>query len=52
MRPAQVQGIQDLINGSEVKAILISGWILPIGGVASEKRVRLQPVQLACFKCF
>ena len=29
-------------------AILLKGWILPIGGASSEECVRLQPAQQAC----
>ena len=30
-------------------AILLNGWILPIGGASAAKGLRLQPAQLACF---
>ena len=36
------------IAGSKVKAILLNGWILPIGGGSSE-RVCVQPANQACF---
>ena len=44
--------------GSEVTAILPSGWILSIGGASAVKALCMQPAQQACFlttffcKCF
>ena len=35
-------------NGLKVTAILMNGWILPIGGVLAVKGLRLQPAQQAC----
>ena len=37
------------ITGSKVTAILLKGWILPIGGALAVKGLRLQPGQQACF---
>ena len=31
------------ITGSKVTAILVNGWILPIGGASAVKGLRLQP---------
>ena len=39
------------ITGSKVTAILLNGWILPIGG-ASSGRVCAQPAKQACFHKF
>ena len=36
------------INGFKVTAILLNGWILPVGGVALG-RVSAQPAKQACF---
>ena len=36
-------------TGSKVTAILMNGWILPIGGISSVKGLRLQPAQQAGF---
>ena len=36
------------ITGSKVTAILLSGWILPIGGASTVKGLRLLPAQQAC----
>ena len=43
-----LEGEQNRITGSKVTAILLNGWILPIGGDASGKGLRLQPAQQAC----
>ena len=40
---------QNRFSGSKVRAIFLNWWIWPIVGVASEKGLRLQPVQQACF---
>ena len=40
---------QNPISGSKVTAILLKGWILPIGGASWGEGLRLQPVQQACF---
>ena len=37
-------------NGLKVTAILLNGWILPIGGASAVKGLRLQPAQQACVK--
>jgi hypothetical protein len=37
------------ITGSKGTAILLNGWILPIGGASAVKGLRLQPGQQACF---
>ena len=37
------------ITGSKATAILLNGWILPIGGVSAMKGLRLQPAQQVCF---
>ena len=44
-----LEGYLHCINGSKVMAIMLNGWILPIGGVASVLGLRLQPVQQACY---
>ena len=43
-----LKGYQNFIIGSKVTAILLSGWILPIGGVALA-RVSAQPAKQASF---
>ena len=43
------QGHQNPISGSKVTAILLKGWILPIGEASSGEGLRLQPAQQACF---
>ena len=43
------EGHQNPISGSKVMAILLEGWILPIGGASSGEGLRLQPAQQACF---
>ena len=45
---SNLKGHQNCIIGSKVTAILLKGWILPFGGVASKKGLRLQPAQQAC----
>ena len=42
------EGHQNPISGSKVTAILLKGWILPIGGASSGEGLPLQPVQQAC----
>ena len=42
------EGQQNRTTGSKVTAILLNGWILPVGGVASGK-VCAQPAKQACF---
>ena len=44
-----LEGHLNRITGSKVTAILLNGWILPIGGALAVKGLRLQPAQLACF---
>ena len=43
------KGQQNPFSGSKVTAILLKGWILPIGGASSGEGLRLQPVQQACY---
>ena len=43
------EGHQNPISGSKVTAILLKGWILPIGGASAGEGLRLQPAQQACF---
>ena len=42
------KGYPNCIIGSQIKAFLLIMWILPAGGVASE-RVCAQPVKQACY---
>ena len=37
------------ITGAKVMAILLNGWVLPIGGSSAVKGLRLRPAQLACY---
>ena len=37
------------ITGSKVWAILLNGWIFPIGEASAVKGLRLQPAPQACF---
>ena len=39
---------QNPISGSKVRAILLKGWLLPIGGASAVEGLRLQPAQQAC----
>ena len=41
------KGHPNRITGSKVTAILLNGWILPIGGASEVKGLRLQPAQQA-----
>ena len=43
------EGYPNCITGLKVTAILLNGWILPIGRTSSVKGLRLQPAQQACF---
>ena len=43
------EGHQNRISGSKVMAILLKGWILPIGGASTGEGLRLQPTQQPCF---
>ena len=43
------KGHQNRINGSKVTAILLKGWILPIGGASLGEGLHLQPAQQACY---
>ena len=43
------EGHPNRITGSKVTAILLNGWILPVGGVASG-RVCAQPAKQACYQ--
>ena len=42
------EGHQNPISGSKVTAVLLKGWILPIGGASAGEGLRLQPAQQAC----
>ena len=42
------KGHQNLISGSKVMAILLKGWILPVGGASALEGLRMQPAQQAC----
>ena len=44
-----LEGHLNCITGSKVTAILLNGWILPIGEASAVKILRLQPAQQACF---
>ena len=46
------EGHQNLISGSKVTAILLKGWIWPIGGASAGEGLRLQPAQQACLVFF
>ena len=43
-----LEGHQNCITGSKVTAILLNGWILPIGGASAVKGLCLQPA--ACMQ--
>ena len=43
------EGHQNPISGLKVKAILLKGWIMPIGGALVWEGLRLQPAQQDCF---
>ena len=43
------EGHKNLISGSKVTAILLKGWIRPIGEASPGEGLRLQPAQQACF---
>ena len=43
------EGHQNSNSGSKVTAILLKGWILPIGEDSAGEGLRLQPAQQACF---
>ena len=43
------KGHQNPTSGSKVTAILLKGWIWPIGEASAGKGLRLQPAQQACF---
>ena len=45
-----LEGHPNLNTGSEVTAILLNGWALPIGRASVVKGLRLQPAQQACLK--
>ena len=40
-----LEGHPNHITGAKVTAILLNGWVLPIGGASAVKGVHLQPVQ-------
>ena len=42
------KGHQNPIDGSKVTAILLRGWILPIGAASAGEGLRLQRAQQAC----
>ena len=44
-----LKGYPNRITDSKVTAILLYGWILPIGGASAVKGLRLLPAQQACF---
>ena len=44
-----IKGHPNRFTGSKVTAILMNGWILPVGGASAMKGLRLQPAQQACF---
>ena len=44
------EGHQNSISGSKVTAILLKGWIWPIGEASEGEGLRLQPAQQACFQ--
>ena len=44
-----LEGHQNPISGSKVTAILLKGWILPIGGASAGEGLHLQPLQQACY---
>ena len=43
------KGHPNPISGSKVTAILLKGWILPIGRASSGEGLCMQPAQQACF---
>ena len=43
------KGHQDPLSGSKVMAILLKGWVWPIGEASAGEGLRLQPAQQACF---
>ena len=43
-----LKGHPNRITGSKVTAILLNGWILPIGGASAVEGLRLQSAQQAC----
>ena len=43
-----LEGHPNRITGSKVTAILVNGWILPIGGASAVEGLCLQPAQQAC----
>ena len=47
-----LEGHPNRITGLKVTAILLNGWILPIGGASAVKGLRLQPAHQACFAPF
>ena len=49
MEILNLEGYPNCITGSKVTAILLNGWILPIGAASAVKGLRLQPAQQACF---
>ena len=46
------EGHQIPISGPKVLAILLKGWILPIGGASVGQGLRLQPAQQASLNIF
>ena len=48
LKVLNLQRHPNCITGSKVAAILLNGWILPIGGASAVKGLRLQPAQQAC----
>ena len=43
------EGHKNPISGSKVTAILLKGWIWPIGEASAGEGLRLQPAQQTCF---
>ena len=43
-----LKGHQNPISGSKVTAILLKGWIWPVGEASAGEGLRLQPAQQAC----
>ena len=46
------EGHPNRMTISKVTAILLRGWILPIGGASALKGLRLQPAQQACLMTY
>ena len=46
----RLKGHSNWITRSTIRAFLLNGWILPIGGASAVKGLCLQPAQQACFQ--